>query len=149
MPDVFEPDFDHLLGKTRPRRDMQDSLVNFAALGQAIDTTWGRSSTPNVHTHSVKLNIDSADKLVASYITVVHFDSGRHMHELKRLYEEESAKITKLHIDAVKTRYKELTGKTLKVSEVTSSDSLEYIQSSPYGPKRTAYYRRKTLFDIA
>jgi hypothetical protein len=49
----------------------------------------------------------------------------------------------------VKATYKELAGKALKTSEGASDDSVEVINFGIHNPKRTAYYRRKTVFELS
>jgi hypothetical protein len=46
--------------------------IDYNALGQAIDTTWGRSSTPKTSSYSVKLSILGPDRLLAAYAAIVN-----------------------------------------------------------------------------
>lgn len=122
--------------------------IDYNALGQAIDTTWGRSSTPRTASYSVKLTMLGPDRLLASYAAVVNFGTERQMIEMKRRYSEESESITSEVIKAVKSNYKELAGESLSAKELSSVDSIEIINFNVHNPKRTAYYRRKTVFEI-
>ncbi len=122
--------------------------ININALGQAIDTTFGRSSTPKTASYSVKLTLQGSDRLMASYAAIVNFGTERQMIEMKRRYADESSSIINEVIKQMKSRYKELSKSTITVKESQSSDSLEIIASNYHNPKRTAYYRRKTLFEI-
>jgi len=122
--------------------------INLAALGQAIDTTWGRSSTPRTASYSVKFTLTGSG-LMASYQAIVNFASEKEMILMKRSYAEESQSIIAAHIAAVKKAYKEISGSTLKVKEVSSVDSIEIINFNVHNPKRTAYYRRKTSLEVA
>ena len=61
---------------------MADSKIDFNALGQAIDTTWGRSSTPKTASYSVKLSLLGPDRLLVSYAAVVNFGTERQMIEI-------------------------------------------------------------------
>jgi hypothetical protein len=126
---------------------MADSKIDYNALGQAIDTTWGRSSTPKTSSYSVKFTMQG-DRLVASYTAVVNFGTEREMVMMKRSYADESKAIISAVMKAVKDAYKDLAGSSLKVSEVESTDSLEIIGFAVHNPKRTAYYRRKTVFEL-
>lgn len=125
------------------------SDIDYNALAQALDTTWGRSSTPKSSTFSVKFSIQGPDQLSAMYMTIVNFGSELQMVEAKRRYEEESLGVLKEVLKSVKSTYKDLTGSELKTKELTSSDSLEVVNMNFYNSKRTAYYRRKTLFELA
>lgn len=122
--------------------------IDYNALGQAIDTTWGRSSTPKTASYSVKLTMLGPDRLLASYAVVVNFGTERQMIEMKRRYSEESESITSEVLKTVKANYKELSGESLSAKELDSTDSLEIINVNIHNPRRTAYYRRKTVFEI-
>lgn len=122
--------------------------IDYNALGQAIDTTWGRSSTPKTASYSVKLTMLGPDRLLASYAAVVNFGTERQMIDMKRRYSEESESITAEVLKGVKANYKELCGESLSAKELDSTDSLEIINFNVHNPRRTAYYRRKTVFEI-
>lgn len=125
--------------------------LNINALGQAIDTTWGRSSTPQTASYSVKVTFLGADRLLASYKVITNFVSESEMVIMKRDCKEESQRIIKKYMDHVKSVYKELTGESLSLKEVKDSttDSIEIIGFNVHNPKRTAYYRSSTIFEIA
>lgn len=123
--------------------------LNINALGQAIDTTWGRSSTPKTASYSVKFTFLGDSRLLASYKVITNFVSERQMIEMKRQCAEESKDVIAEHVKSVKEIYKELTGETLSLKEESSTDSLEIIGFNVHNPKRTAYYRRKTVLEIA
>jgi len=122
--------------------------IDYNALGQAIDTSWGRSSTPKTASYSVKFKLQG-NVLVASYAAIVNFAAEKEMIILKQMYSEESQSIISAVLKNVKSVYKEISGKTLKTKEVSTSDSLEIIGFNVHNPKRTAYYRRTTSFEIA
>jgi len=137
--------------------------INLNALGQAIDTTWGRSSTPKTASYSVKFTLLGGNRIMASYQVITNFVSEKEMILMKRSCAEESVKVIKGHVDSVKESYKgimqkmneidadDLTegSKAITFKEVSTSDSLEIIGFNVHNPKRTAYYRRKTIFEIA
>jgi hypothetical protein len=125
--------------------------LNINALGQAIDTTWGRSSTPQSSSYSVKVTFLGSDRLLASYKVITNFVSEKEMILMKRSCKEESQRVVKEYMDHVKSVYKDLTGESLSIKEVKESttDSIEIIGFNVHNPKRTAYYRSKTVFEIA
>lgn len=125
-----------------------DSNIDITSLGQAMDTTWGRSSTRNSASYSVKFTL-SGGCFVASYAAIVNFATERDMIDMKRRYAEESKSIINSALKVVKDTYKDLCGKTLKSKELCSSDSVEVISNSSNNPKRTAYYRSKIVFNIS
>jgi hypothetical protein len=122
--------------------------VDFNALGQAIDTTWGRTSTPKTASYSVKFKLQG-NLLIANYAAIVNFAAEKEMITLKQIYTEESQSIIAAVLKNVKSVYKEITGKALRTKEVSTSDSLEIIGFNVHNPKRSAYFRRTTTFEIA
>lgn len=122
--------------------------IDYNALGQALDTTWGRSSTPKTASYSVKFTL-SGDVLTASYQAVVNFASEKEMNVMYRNYSEESIEVINVALKNVKSIYKNITGDSLKSKEVGTNDSVEVIGFNVHNPKRTAYFRRKTTFEIS
>lgn len=122
--------------------------IDYNALGQALDTTWGRSSTPKTASYSVKFTL-SGDVLTASYQAVVNFASEKEMNVMYRNYSEESVEVINVALKNVKSVYKNITGDSLKSKEVGTNDSVEVIGFNVHNPKRTAYFRRKTTFEIS
>jgi hypothetical protein len=123
-------------------------VIDINALGQAIDTTWGRSSTPKTSSYSVKFSFLESDRLLASYQVITNFVSEREMINMKRECEEESQKVIAAHVKSVKDAYKELTGDSLTMKEGESTNSLEIINFNVHNPKRTAYFRKKVIFNV-
>jgi hypothetical protein len=149
MADTTEFEFDTLSNTIDKPYDQEESDIDFDALAQAYDTSWGRSSTPNTNQFSVKFHMDGPNRLVVNFAVIVKFGTQRELIELKRQYEDESVRVVNANLGAVKKRYKDLSGSALKATELSSSDSLETIGVTFHSPCRTAYYRRKTVFEIA
>lgn len=123
--------------------------LDINALGQAIDTTWGRSSTPKTASYSVKFTLAGGNRMIASYQVITNFVSEKEMILMKRSCNEESDSVINAHVKSVKEIYKDLTGDTLTVKDEGSTDSLEIISFNVHNPKRTAYYRKKTVFELS
>lgn len=130
---------------------MDHTHLDFYALGQAIDTSWGRSSTPKSSSYSVKMTMSGEDAIVFTYTAIVKFTNKCDMILLKRAYAEDADKVIQASIKRVKDSYKELTGKTitLKAKEDTVSDSLEVISYNAFALSRSAYFRRKIIVQVA
>jgi hypothetical protein len=122
--------------------------IDYNALAQAVDTTWGKSSTPKTASYSVKFNM-VGERLVATYQVIVNFVSEKEMILMKRACHEESDRVLKSYLTTIKSAYRDLSGSTLKTKETESVDSLEIINFNVHNPKRTAYFRRKVVLDIA
>ena len=125
------------------------TTIDINALGQSIDTTWGRSSTPKTASYSVKFTLMGGNRILASYKVITNFVSEKEMIVMKKNCAEESQRVIKEHVEAVKKSYKDLTDDTITFKEDSSTDSLEIIGFNVHNPKRTAYYRRKTVFELS
>jgi len=122
--------------------------INYNALGQAIDTTWGRSSTPLTSGYSVKFSLFGETGMIASYTAIVNFGTEKQMIDMKLRYQDEANRVVSEYVKAIKERYKSLTGKAIKIVENNSSDSIEVIGFGVHNPRRTAYYRKKLVFEL-
>ena len=123
--------------------------IDFNALGQAFDTTWGRSSTPKTASCSVKFDFNGPDAMTAKYAAVVNFSEEAEMTSMKRRYDEESDSVVGAVVSAVKARYKDLTGSAVKMKQVGSENSVEVISMNGNNPKRSAYYRKLVRYEIS
>jgi acetate kinase len=128
---------------------MPDKKINYNAIGQSIDTTWGRSSTPLNASSSVKMRLLGANMLEVSFKEIINFVAEKEMIVMRRRCEEASLKIIDAHLKDMKKNYKDLTGDSLTTSEVSTSDTLEIIGFNVHNPKRTAYYRRKMIVELS
>lgn len=136
------------LGTLSKNKKEKSEGIDLYALGRALDTTWGVSSTPLTHTHSVKFTLHG-NVLTARYCAIVNFGDREGMFEMKNRYLEESVKQIKVALDMLKSNYKlESGGLSLKTKEISSSDDIEIIGFGVHNPKRTAYFRRITTLEL-
>jgi hypothetical protein len=122
--------------------------INYTALGQATDTTWGRQSSNQNGTQSIKFKV-SQDRLTATFTVVISFASERDFFLVKRGYEQEAVDLIGQAVKKVKADYKEITNSSFKLKEVLSDDSLEIIGTNPYNPRKSALYRKTIQFEIS
>ena len=124
---------------------MQDIHV----LGQILNTTYGKSSTLSPST-SVKCKLYGSEpvKLCVDYTSVVTFASESSMRDQKKVFENESNQATNNKMKSIKKEFKEAAGRSLKTKQTISDDSIEVISASSHSPRKTAYYRRKTIFEV-
>lgn len=123
-------------------------MIDYNALAQSMDTSWGKSSTPLTATNSVKMQLVGENRLKVTFVTIVNFRSNPEFIQTKQRCEKEATSIVNEVIKQVKSSYKELTGNSLKFKSVSANDSVEIIGLGVYNPKRTAYYRRTEMFEI-
>jgi len=116
-------------------------------LGQAINDTWGRSSTNKSHTMSTKASF-AGSELTVKYLVVVNLGSVHEAEQATKKNKEDGFKVIEQYIQELKKNFKELSGeKSLKLKQKDDDDSLEIISMSPHNPRKTAYYRLNIVFD--
>lgn len=113
------------------------------ALGQITQKGWGVSSMPNSVTCSLQ-----SDTITLKYMTVVHFAAENALRDQVARINHESIQILSKCVDDMKKSFKEETGDTLKVKEVSNKDSLEMIVATNNSPRRVAYYRRQVTLQV-
>ena len=124
--------------------------IDINSLGQVLDTTWGRSSTPMTASMSVKMRIIDSEKISVVFSTIVNFGSNRDMVIIRRQYEEQSADIVRQVLNNVKKNYRELEGKSLSLKEVGDPEtSIELIGGSPWNNQRTSLFKRSSLVEYS
>tara|TARA_B100000214_G_scaffold369310_1_gene342159 strand:- start:89 stop:466 length:378 start_codon:yes stop_codon:yes gene_type:complete len=116
-------------------------------LGQILDTTWGKSSTACSPTMSIKGSL-AGDTLTVSYTTIVHLASERNLRDQVKRFEEESVQLTNDFCKKCKNEFKSVSSSPLVLKQLNTNDSVELITASPFTPRRTAYYRRFTTYEV-
>ena len=114
-------------------------------LGNIINTTFGKSSTSVSPTISLKASL-SGNTMQVQYTTVVYLASEMNLRVQLRKFEEESIKIINEYMKRCKKDFKGMSGRALKIKTLDTNDSVELITTSPYTPRKTAYYRRYTTY---
>ncbi|MAH42352.1 hypothetical protein CL614_01335 [archaeon] len=119
------------------------------ALGQILNDTWGQSTRGDFRTPTMSIQTSlQGDTLSCNYTTIVHLASERNLRDQVKVFEDESIKLTSDYIKELKKEFKESSGRALKVKEIGTTDSVELITASPFTPRKTAYYRRFTRFQV-
>ena len=124
------------------------SIRQTDALGQIINDTWGKSSTPKTASTSLGCKLTSAETLTLTYTTIVTFASEQSLHDQRRKLDAESAEVCNKRAADIKKLFKDATGDVIKLTELTSDDSLEMTYFNQYSPMRRAYYRRRSIYEI-
>lgn len=123
--------------------------LEYNALGQAIDTTFGRASTSGFASHSIKAQIVGQDQLRLVYATVINLTTDREALQMKQRYTEESDDMIKRYLTKVKSAYKEASGKTISLKEKGSDVSFEMVNMNIFNRKRTAVFKRVVIFEVS
>ena len=118
------------------------------ALGQVLDTTFGRSSTQDSATASFKTKLQG-NLLIVTYATIRKFASEADQWEQTKGFDKESAQLTDDFMKNAKKDFKEASGSALKVKEQSSDTDFEGIGVQGHiNPARTVYCKRITTFEI-
>lgn len=124
--------------------------IDYNALNQILDTTFGRSSTPLTASYTVKFSFSGGDRLLATYIGIINFSSRSDAQTVKKSSEEDADKLVKSYVKSLKEKYKDITGESISLKEVDQTDSVEMIGGGyHHTPKRSAYYRKTFIFEMA
>lgn len=126
-----------------------EKKIDFNALGQSLDSTWGRSSTPTGASQSVKFVIKGTNLLEVRYTAIVNLVNDQEMVDLKKKYTNEAEQVCSIALKKVKETYKELSEKTLKLKQVSDDAKFEIIDLNIYNRKRTAYFRKNVVYEMS
>lgn len=132
---------------------MAEKNIDLNALGQALDTTFTRSSAssgPVLNTHSVKAGFTPGEKVRVKvvYTCIVNMVRDRDIRESKDRYEKEGDSYIDAATKQIVKEYKELAGKGLKLNRVDVGTSIEIVDLNIHNNKRTALFRRIAHFDV-
>jgi hypothetical protein len=118
------------------------------ALGQILDTTFGRSSTTESATASFKTKLQG-EMLTVTYATIRKFASEQDRQEQASDFDRESAQLTDDFMKGTKKDFKEASGSALKVKEQSSMTDFEVIGAQSHiSLAITVYCKRITTFEI-
>lgn len=113
-------------------------------LGNILETSWGKSSNEFQCTAQFQ-----GDIVRITYSTVVYLASERSMNSQIPAVALEAVERIKSRIDSAKRDYKDQTGDTLSLKEVTSNEDVQYIQASSLSPRKVVLYRRYADFEAS
>jgi hypothetical protein len=122
--------------------------LDYNALGNVIQTAFGKSSTVKTPSYSIKTTIVGEGRMKMMYTTIVNLTNDKDAILMKRKYAEESEAILAEKLKVYKKDYKELTSESISFDEVSSEIGLEMINYNHFNSKRTAYFRRITILEV-
>lgn len=121
--------------------------IDFNALGNALNTSWGKSSTGSISTSSIKSKLHN-DQLTIYYVTIVNMTSDNEAQIMKEKYAKSADSELEKYIQKIKAEYKEKSEKSLKLKEIGRDSSIEIINMNSFNGRRTAYFRRQIKFNL-
>jgi hypothetical protein len=122
---------------------MHLSTKDLNALAQITQKGWGVSSMPN----SVACSM-AGDTLTLKFMTVVHFAAESSLRDQSDRISRESIEILSKCVADLKVKFKEATGSSIKLKEMSNKDSLEVIVATNNSARRVAYYRRQVTLQV-
>lgn len=118
-------------------------------LGQICNDTWGSGGYANKKSPTLSIKtVMQGNIMTLTYTTVVNVASERNLRDQAKVFEGESIKALKSYLDHVKKTFKASSNRALKCKEKSNNDSIELISTSPYTPRKTAYYRRFVTYEV-
>ena len=115
------------------------------ALGNIVNTSWGKYSESNGRGVTAVLQ---GDVLTLRFVTVVHFSAEESLRLQTDRLAHESMDVLAGRIKSLKEEFKDATGQSLKVKEISNRDNVELISSTSNSPRKIAYYRRNLAVSV-
>jgi len=152
---------------------MTSKNIDLNALGQAIDTSFTRSSAssgPVLSTYSVKAGFVAGDKLKIKvvYSTIVNMVRDRELQESKEQYEKEGDAYIDAATKQIVKEYKvwvapgendvdkqafddddDFSKSSIKLKRIDVTTNIEIVNLNIYNNKRSALFRRIALFEVS
>lgn len=113
-------------------------------IGQVLENYWGTQSSNN-GTTSITYDL-SGDLLTLKYMTVVHFASELSLNPQVNEANRQAISLVDDKLSEVKKAYKDVTGSTLKTTDMGGRDDVELLQH--HASRKVAYYRYNHLFKL-
>lgn len=125
------------------------SLEDIRALGEIIDTTWGRSSTGRKPTMSFTAKLTGENTMTIMYKTVSVFANEIDRRSQMSNLEAEGKQAVAKYLKRCQAEFKKETGRALKAEIIKGEPSMEIIQlQSHVSPKRNVYFRYNAWVEL-
>jgi len=117
------------------------NLEEVRALGEVLNVSWGKSTDKYLKNGLKVTHNFAGDVLDLQYQTVVHFAAETALGLQAVRQREISNEIFTSALKEIKSHFKEVVGRALKVEELNRDDDVELIQATSNSPRKIAYYR--------
>jgi bisphosphoglycerate-independent phosphoglycerate mutase (AlkP superfamily) len=121
------------------------------AFGNVTDTTWGRSSTTESATSSIKMKLINDSLAQAIYTTVITV-AGNFNANARDYNYDVAEKALDAYVKNVKKAYKDATGRTIQMKIVDIQQSVDPIDLNAFSALqtvRTCYYRCHAMVEVS
>ena len=121
-------------------------MTHYDVLSTLLNSTFGKGAAASSSGTISITPVFSGNTLTLRYKTVVHFAEERSLQiQVDRASKESIDRIAACVAD-LKKNFKEITGESLKLKDVKSTDSMELV--SGLSSRKIAYYRRMCVLEV-
>lgn len=120
------------------------TLEEVRALGQCLNSTWGRSNGNMKLTHRLE-----GDRLELQMQSIVHFDGSRSLQPQVMREREIANQIFKDALTKIKDQFKDTAGRAITIKETSRDDDVEVIQATSNVPRKVAYFRCQLRLQVS
>tara|TARA_R110002060_G_scaffold25137_5_gene34282 strand:+ start:5840 stop:6226 length:387 start_codon:yes stop_codon:yes gene_type:complete len=114
------------------------SVQDVNVLGNLLNSTFGKGSSGPTNI----MGSMQGDTMTLKFSSIVHFASETSMRSQMDTISHESISRMKNKISEIKKAFRDATGESLKLKEISNRDDLELIQATSNSPRKIACYRR-------
>lgn len=122
-------------------------MYDISALGQAINFTFGASSSPDGQM-SVRASLLGESTMTVKFEMIVNIFHGTARTEAMKVHNNTAESEIVSFVKRISADYKEISGKNIKFSKINEQVNIEDIALNGYSPKRTSKYIKTVLFEI-
>jgi hypothetical protein len=120
------------------------NLQEIRALGDALNTTWGKSSSDKKLTSKL-----AGDVLELQYMSIVQFAGERALSLQVDTHRQNANDIFKEGLKRIKEEFKDQAGRALKTKETNRTDNIELVSATSNSPRKIAYFRMNVSFQVS
>lgn len=120
-------------------------------LGQLLDYEVGKSgNVPSANVASIKGKL-VADQLHTTFTTIFTYDrrNPAFLNSQLRALKEEANMVTNDYVARLKKQFKERSGRTLKLNEISCVDDMQMTSYNSMNTKATAYFRLFAKYEVS
>ena len=89
------------------------------------------------------------DNLALKFVSVITFASEESMQQQKPRYEKEATEAIADALKKMKSEFKLITGRAIKVTEESRDDDIQMVSVNAISPRRHAYYRMNVQLRVS
>lgn len=115
-------------------------------VSQILDSTYNHPSKSASYSLKHSLN---GNTLELRYSTIVHFASEHGLHKQMAVLRDRSSQIIDNVLSNLKSDFREMADKTLKIEDMGGKDDLELISATSNSLRKVAYYKCNRVLELS